>query len=248
MRVIFGFILILGVIGGVFAKGKKSKTQIPTGIVASFADTAAYGLGVQIGNSLKKDGLDALNVDIIAQAIRDTYKDTSIIPEEQYMTVMNTYFMQLQEQKMNKKKQDNALYLSISAQKPTVKKTPSGLLYEVIKEGNGVHPKVTDTVTVNYRGMFLNGKVFDSTFETNDPLAIPVTGVIPGWTEALQLMSEGSIYKIIVPSDLAYGEFGTYDGSIGPNEVLMFDIELVKIGALPSEPHDHDHSDPNHKH
>ncbi len=246
MRNFLLLLLAFSVSGGIFAKGKKCNTKAVQ--TMSFADTAAYGLGVQIGNSLKKDGLDALNVDIIAQAIKDTYKDTSIIPSDKYMAVMNTYFGQLQEKMLQKKKTDNEAYLKMAAQKPTMKKTTSGLLYEVIKEGNGVRPKATDTVTVNYRGMFLNGKVFDSTFETNEPIALQVNGVIPGWTEALQLMSEGALYKLIIPSELAYGEFGTYDGSIGPNEVLVFDVELVKNGVLPMDTHDHDHNDPNHKH
>jgi FKBP-type peptidyl-prolyl cis-trans isomerase FkpA len=119
-------------------------------------------------------------------------------------------------------------YLAENGKKPTVKTTASGLQYEVITEGKGKKPSATDNVTVHYKGTTIDGTEFDSSYSRGEPAAFPLNAVIPGWTEGVQLMPEGSKYKFHIPSSLAYGEDGA-GGKIGPNETLIFEVELIKI-------------------
>ena len=119
-------------------------------------------------------------------------------------------------------------FLEENAKNDSVKVTESGLQYMVLKEGNGAKPGPTDTVTVHYTGTLIDGKVFDSSVERGEPATFPLNRVIPGWTEGLQLMSEGSKYRLFIPSELAYGEKGAGD-DILPNSTLIFDVELIKV-------------------
>lgn len=121
-----------------------------------------------------------------------------------------------------------AAYLQENAKKEGVKTTPSGLQYEVLTEGKGKMPKATDTVEVNYRGLLLDGTEFDSSYKRGKSISFPLNGVIPGWTEGLQLMKEGAKYRFTIPSQLAYGSSGA-GGAIGPNETLIFEVELIKV-------------------
>ena len=120
-------------------------------------------------------------------------------------------------------------FLKENATKEGVKTLPSGLQYKVVKEGEGKSPKATDTVSVHYKGTLINGTEFDSSYKRNEPAEFPVNRVIPGWTEALQLMKEGSKWMLYIPAKLAYGERGTPGGPIGPNETLIFEVELLKV-------------------
>lgn len=120
-------------------------------------------------------------------------------------------------------------FLKENAAKEGVKTLPSGLQYKVMKDGEGKSPKATDTVSTHYRGTLLDGKEFDSSYKRNEPAEFPVNGVIKGWTEALQLMKEGSKWMLFVPANLAYGARGTPGGPIGPNETLIFEVELLKV-------------------
>ena len=124
-------------------------------------------------------------------------------------------------------------FLADNKTKEGVKTTASGLQYKVMKEGSGATPKTTDTVTVNYRGTLIDGTEFDSSYKRNEPISFPVTGVIPGWTEALQLMKVGSKYQVFIPANLAYGAQGAGQ-VIGPNSTLIFDVELLGVQASPS--------------
>src|SRR4029077_1829820 len=141
----------------------------------------------------------------------------------------------------------NAAYLQTNSQKPGVTVRPSGLQYQILKNGFGKRPLPTDTVTVNYTGMLINGKVFDGT-EPLTPAQFTVNKLIPGWTEALSLMREGDKWHLVIPSDLAYGARGAGDGLIPPNQTLVFDMELLstapaKKGPPGSDPDD----DPNQR-
>lgn len=120
-------------------------------------------------------------------------------------------------------------FLQENAKKEGVKTTPSGLQYKVLTEGKGKSPKATDTVTVNYRGTLLNGTEFDSSYKRGEPISFPLNRVIPGWTEGVQLMKEGAKYQFYIPANLAYGKQGTPGGPIGPDETLIFDVELIKV-------------------
>ena len=119
-------------------------------------------------------------------------------------------------------------FLQENAKKEGVKTTPSGLQYLVVEEGKGKSPKATDTVLVHYKGMLLNGTEFDSSYKRNEPISFPLNQVIPGWTEGVQLMKEGGKYRFFIPSNLAYGSRGA-GGAIGPDETLVFDVELLKV-------------------
>ncbi len=120
-------------------------------------------------------------------------------------------------------------FLAENGKKPNIKTTASGLEYEVLTEGKGTaHPSATDNVTVHYKGTLLDGSEFDSSYSRNEPATFPLNAVIPGWTEGVQLMTEGAKYKFYIPSKLAYGESGA-GGKIGPNEALIFEVELIKI-------------------
>jgi FKBP-type peptidyl-prolyl cis-trans isomerase len=119
-------------------------------------------------------------------------------------------------------------FLKENASKPGVKTTPSGLQYKVITEGNGKSPKATDTVLVHYKGTTIDGTEFDSSYKRNEPISFPLNGVIPGWTEGVQLMKEGGKVELFIPSNLAYGSQGA-GGVIPPDSTLIFDIELLKV-------------------
>lgn len=122
-----------------------------------------------------------------------------------------------------------AQFLADNATKDGVKVTPSGLQYVVLTEGKGKSPSATDTVEVHYRGTLLNGTEFDSSYKRGEPISFPLNRVIPGWTEGVQLMKEGAKYKFFIPSKLAYGTRGTPGGPIGPDETLIFEVELLKV-------------------
>jgi FKBP-type peptidyl-prolyl cis-trans isomerase FkpA len=119
-------------------------------------------------------------------------------------------------------------FLKENAEKRGVKTTPSGLQYKVLREGSGKSPKATDVVVVNYRGTLTNGKEFDSSYKAGQPIEFPLDRVIPGWTEGVQLMKEGAEYEFFIPSNLAYGPRGA-GGLIGPDETLIFEVELLKV-------------------
>lgn len=125
------------------------------------------------------------------------------------------------------KKQGNA-FLMINKNKKSIVTLPSGLQYEVITQGKGKKPTKDDMVTVDYEGKLINGEVFDSSYKRGQPATFPVSGVIPGWTEALQLMNEGSTWMLYIPANLAYGEAGA-GGAIGPNETLIFKVHLINV-------------------
>lgn len=120
-------------------------------------------------------------------------------------------------------------FLAQNASQEGVKTTPSGLQYKVVKEGTGKSPKATDTVKVHYRGTLLDGTEFDSSYKRGEPIEFPLNRVIPGWTEGVQLMKEGGKSILYIPSQLAYGPRGTPGGPIGPNETLIFEIELLEV-------------------
>lgn len=131
---------------------------------------------------------------------------------------------------VERNKTDGENFLASNKSKPGVITLSDGLQYKVITEGKGPKPTATDTVTVDYQGSFINGKVFDSSYQRGEPASFPVNGVIPGWQEALQLMNTGSTWMIYIPSDLAYGERGA-PGAIGPNETLVFKVHLISINS-----------------
>ena len=198
-------------------------------------DKESYSLGYQFGQSLKAQGVD-IDLDIYAAGIRDYLggKEPRMSQEEIRATVANlrqrvagVQQKALKEQ-ADKNYRDGEDFLIDNARKEGVKSLPSGLQYKVLRAGTGRAPKATDTVTVHYRGTLINGSEFDSSIGRGQPQTFKVDGVIPGWTEALQLMKEGDKWQIFVPANLAYGEKGA-PPRIPPNSTLIFEVELISV-------------------
>ncbi len=191
----------------------------------------SYTIGYQIGSSLK-DRLEDVDAATLAQGVREglTGEKAKLEPE-QMQTALQGY-QQAQAKKAEDRMQaaaaEGKAFLEANRNKEGVKETESGLQYQILRPGTGEKPKAEDTVEVQYRGTLLNGKEFDSSYSRGEPVTLPVNGVIPGWQEALQMMKVGAKWKIFVPPKLAYGEHGAGD-AIGPNETLIFEIELLGI-------------------
>jgi FKBP-type peptidyl-prolyl cis-trans isomerase FklB len=196
----------------------------------------SYSIGVDIGRSLQKNGTD-VDVKVLAQGMKDLLAGGSLLMTD---AEMKEVFEKVKaenaakqyakyESKAETNKKDGTAFLERNSKEEGVILLPSGLQYQVLKDGSGRTPGPGDTVSVHYRGMFIDGKEFDSSYQRGQPTTFPVKGVIKGWTEALQLMKEGAQWRIAVPADLAYGESGTPGGPIGPNQVLLFELEVLQI-------------------
>lgn len=199
----------------------------------------SYSLGLVIGEKLKQDLAD-LDQASFQAAIKAVYEGTEpLLTPEQVGETMQAFQMKKQEEQrqlMAKIAQENLdsgkAYMAENAKKDGVKTTESGLQYQVVTEGAGKQPTAEDTVKVHYRGTLIDGTEFDSSYARNEPVSFPLNGVIPGWTEGLQLMKEGGKAKLVIPADLAYGP-GGMGNTIGPNSTLVFDVELLEVN--PSE-------------
>jgi FKBP-type peptidyl-prolyl cis-trans isomerase FklB len=199
-------------------------------------DKASYAIGFNIGKDLKRQGLE-LNPSVIAVGIAASMADEpSALTDAEIQEVFAALRAELQKkiaEKAAKNLEAGQAFLTANKEKEGVKVTKSGLQYKVLKEGNGKTPTTDSTVSTHYRGTLINGKTFDSSYEGDapvegeQPISFGVTQVIPGWTEALQLMKVGAKYRLFIPSELAYGENGP--GEIGPNSVLIFDLELIDV-------------------
>jgi FKBP-type peptidyl-prolyl cis-trans isomerase len=220
-------------------KVEPAKTEDSKKVESSEKEKISYAIGMNIGNNIKRQAID-VDVDTMAKAINDVVSGKPLRFTEQEaqqaMMAMQTQ-LQAKREEENKKaaaknKSEGEDFLAENAKKPDVKTTASGLQYKVITEGSGESPKTTNTVTAHYRGRLINGTEFDSSYKRGQPMDFPVTGVIPGWTEALQLMKPGAKWELYIPSNLAYGERGSRN--IGPNSTLIFEIELVAVKSSPA--------------
>lgn len=187
-----------------------------------------YALGVAIGTSLKPSGVE-FDYNEFLKGLKDAIEKekANVTAEEAQMTIQ-TALMAAMEKKAAESAEKEKKFFEENGKKDGVKTTASGLQYEVIKEGTGQKPLATSTVKVDYVGTLLNGDKFDSSIDRGEPAVFPLDGVIPGWTEGVQLMTVGSKYKLYVPSALGYGDQGA-GGVIGPNETLVFEVELLSI-------------------
>lgn len=196
----------------------------------------SYALGMSMGNNFRASGIDKISVDDFAAGVAAVFcGEKPRMTYDEAKEVIRVFFAALEEKQraaaaqMGKVNEEaGKKFLKENGARDGVKTTASGLQYEVITSGTGIKPAATDEVTVHYTGKLIDGTVFDSSVERGQPATFGVTQVIPGWVEALQLMSEGSKWRLFIPSDLAYGPSGA-GGVIGPNATLIFDVELIKV-------------------
>ncbi len=205
----------------------------------TMADSAAYAIGVDLGNNIRKNlpqapGGKELNPQIILQAFATVMKgDSGLIASAKASAITQGYFMKAQSMEGGKNKEAGQKFLTDNGKRAGVTTTASGLQYEVIKNGTGPKPKAENTVKVHYHGTTIDGTVFDSSVERGEPVTFGLGQVIKGWTEALQLMPVGSKWKIYIPSELGYGEQAA-GPKIKPNSVLIFEVELISIEPTPA--------------
>ncbi len=200
-------------------------------------DKLSYALGLGIGQQLKQMGLkDALVIDDFAQSIVDVLQDNDLkVKNSEAQQIVNQFFadqekkMKAQQAEAGKKAlEEGRVFLQNNMNRPGVITTKSGLQYEVLVEGNGKKPKATDQVRCHYEGTLIDGTVFDSSYKRNEPAVFGLNQVIAGWTEGVQLMSEGAKYRFYIPYLLAYGESGA-GSMIPPYATLIFDVELIEV-------------------
>jgi FKBP-type peptidyl-prolyl cis-trans isomerase FklB len=198
-------------------------------------DSVSYSIGLDIGTNLKDQAID-VNVAALARGLNDAMgSGLKAMSPQDIQRVMTAFKNEMQSRQQalaakagDKNSKEGQDFLAKNKTRKGVITLPSGLQYEVIKNGTGATPKSTDKVKVHYTGTLIDGTVFDSSVERGQPLDISVNGVIKGWTEALQLMKVGSKWKLFIPADLAYGPQGA-GGKIGPNAALIFEVELLEV-------------------
>jgi FKBP-type peptidyl-prolyl cis-trans isomerase FklB len=203
-------------------------------VLTTEKDKQSYAIGLNVGQSLHRDGI-AVDPKIVVQGLQDAMAGGKVLlTDDQIKTVMTDLKNQVRQQQEAKRlaasetnKKEGAAFLTANATKAGVVALPSGLQYKVLVAGTGPKPAADDNVVCNYRGMLLDNTEFDSSYKRGQPATFPVTGVIKGWTEALELMPVGSKWQLFIPADLAYGERGK--NPIEPNAVLVFEVELLSI-------------------
>lgn len=216
------------------ANAELKKKQAPK--ISTFNDSASYAIGKDIATSWQQQKL-GINLEVVAQSLIDMAKGKNNWSRQTMNPILQRFqreFEQRQQKKqqemmasLDKNKEEGAKFLKENANNKSVYTTKSGLQYRKLKDGNGKRPTANSTVKVHYTGKLLDGTVFDSSVERGEPMEFPVGAVIPGWTEGLQLMDEGSKYMLYIPYNLAYGENPA--GEIPPGSTLIFEVELLEI-------------------
>ena len=191
-------------------------------------DKVSYALGMSIGHQLQQMDAADLNIDDFSQAIKDVFAGKAHLTDSEAQIAVQTFFQQKAEEQAKAAKAEGENFLAENAKKPGVKTLPSGLQYQVLREGNGRRPTATDEVECHYEGTLINGQVFDSSYQRGQTATFGLNQVIKGWTEGLQLMQEGAKYRFFIPYSLAYGEQGAGQ-AIPPYAALIFDVELIKV-------------------
>lgn len=193
-------------------------------------DKVCYGIGTQVGDQLKNSSFPGFNVEAVLVGIKDSLAGKLALPQNEIMEAFNELNARLSKEQAAlsaEAAEKSATYLAANAKKEGVVVTDSGLQYEILTEGNGAKPGPDSVVSVHYHGYLVDGTVFDSSVQRGQPVEFGVNQVIKGWVEGLQLMNEGSKYKLTIPADLAYGD--QVAGSIPPKSALVFEVELLKI-------------------
>ncbi|HZE28366.1 MAG TPA: FKBP-type peptidyl-prolyl cis-trans isomerase [Terriglobales bacterium] len=198
-------------------------------------DKTSYAIGVDLGNKLKSQSID-VDTAILMRGMKDAVAGSKpLMTDEDMRTTLGALSAQIRQKQTamvkeltDKNKSEGETFLAENKSKEGVVTLPSGLQYKILKAGDGPKPAATDSVVCNYKGTLINGKEFDSSYKRGQPATFPVSGVIKGWTEALQLMPVGSKWQLFVPPDLAYGERGA-GADIQPDSTLLFEVELMSI-------------------
>lgn len=192
-------------------------------------DKFSYGLGMGIGQNLLSMGVKGMSVEDFVKGLIDVLEGNKTeLTHSEAQKVVNEHFQKLAEEAYAVNKQAGEKFLAENAKKEGVVVLPSGLQYEVLAEGNGKKPSVTDSVQCHYEGTLIDGTIFDSSIKRGEPAVFGVNQVIRGWVEALQLMQEGAKWRLYIPYDMAYGEHGAGE-MIPPYSALVFDVELIKV-------------------
>ena len=207
---------------------KTADTEKEEFVLENIKDSVSYALGASIAGNLKSQGIDSLNTDAFVKGVQHAIgEDSLFIASDEANSFLREYFNTMQERKEKAALEEERKFMEKNAEREEVTVTESGLQYEVLEEGDGKQPEKTDRVKVHYHGTLLDGEVFDSSVERGPPSEFALNRVIKGWTEGLQLMKEGAKYKFYIPSELGYGKRGS--GNIGPNETLIFEVELIEV-------------------
>jgi FKBP-type peptidyl-prolyl cis-trans isomerase len=211
-------------------QGGTSKADLSTKL-----DSVSYALGFQNGTFLGREGINDLSMNEYQVGLKAALNsEDGLLTQDQIYAVTNSYFKEVTEKRSKDNLEKGKAFLAENKKKDGVKVTDSGLQYKVIEEGEGESPTAQNIVQVNYEGKLINGEVFDSSYERGQPAEFPLNRVIPGWTEGVQLMKKGATYMFYIPADLAYGERAPQGSPIGPNETLIFKVELLNIKPAPS--------------
>lgn len=226
-------VVVLGVSAALMAQTKvkpKPKAPVATAVVMKTGlDSLSYALGLSLAQFYKHQGIKSVNTVMISRAINDAMQGKkALLNEEQMNSSITNYLQKMKSENASGAKKAGETFLAANKTKQGVVTLPSGLQYQVVKEGTGPKPTIADTVKCHYHGTLIDGTIFDSSVDRGQPIEFPVSGVIKGWTEALQLMPAGSKWKLFIPSDLGYGD-NQAGASIGPGSTLVFDVELIEI-------------------
>lgn len=214
---------------GTAATNTKSVVKPIAPVIKNGLDSASYGFGLSMSTSMKGSGLQSLNYDLFVKGLKDGFTGAqSALTKDQAEAAIQRLFETVTKEKYKGNITEGKNFLDKNKAVAGVVATTSGLQYQVLTAGSGLKPTDADTVTVHYKGTLISGKQFDSSYDRGEPLELPVTGVITGWTEGLKLMPLGSKYRFFIPYQLAYGERGAGE-DIPPFSTLIFDVELLKI-------------------
>ncbi|MEX0844538.1 MAG: FKBP-type peptidyl-prolyl cis-trans isomerase [Balneolaceae bacterium] len=198
-------------------------------------DSVSYALGYQNGTFLGREGVEELdNNNYNAGMNTGLTGEDGLLTQDEIYQVTNDYLQELSEKKSSENTEAGRAFLEENKEKEGVVETESGLQYKVIEEGDGASPAATNVVRVHYEGTLIDGEVFDSSYERGQPAEFPLNRVIPGWTEGVQLMKEGATYEFYIPAELAYGANAPQGSPIGPNETLIFKVELLEVKSAAS--------------
>lgn len=232
-------VLAIALAGASFIVGCNSDNGSSSDVsFESHIDSVSYSLGYQMAEmSLKPQGMTDIETEAMEAGIKAALNnEESQFSDQEMQQIIQNYQMKSQQQAQQQQQQEaktNAKegqeFLSSNLEDEEVQETESGLQYQVLEEGSGESPDSTSTVEVHYEGTLIDGTVFDSSYDRGEPVQFPLDKVIPGWTEGLQLMEEGATYKFFIPGDLAYGQNAPPQSPIGPNETLIFEVELLEV-------------------